>query len=271
MTGNGTTVSTFGPGMATVPNMGQQIADYLGSVPYSDRRPAFYDLGRSQRRAEWRPDQPDRPSCRTSKERHHDPGDGRRGAKEFLVGEPLPSLNLTPAGAALSPAEQAGLAQFSDYFNMGLKAEAAKSRQRPGREDQHLRCQLTFQQRDRESCQLRFHQRHRSRVPIESRWQWLSLLGHYPPDDTGLRPACPATWPPRAFRPSSFAVLFEAALMGAGELDHSIGVRIPRSVPAIRAAPIEHERAQRLFHASQMPATLRFGFDQPDRTSIVVR
>ena len=31
MTGDGTTLSTFGPGSATVPNMGQQISDYLGS------------------------------------------------------------------------------------------------------------------------------------------------------------------------------------------------------------------------------------------------
>jgi len=31
MTGSGTTVSTFGPGTATVSNIGQQITDYLGS------------------------------------------------------------------------------------------------------------------------------------------------------------------------------------------------------------------------------------------------
>jgi len=46
------------------------------------------------------------------------------GAKQFLVGN-LPPLNLTPAGAALPPAEQAGLAQFSYYFNQGLNSEAA--------------------------------------------------------------------------------------------------------------------------------------------------
>jgi phospholipase/lecithinase/hemolysin len=120
MTGNGTTVSTFGPGTAAVPNIGQQIADYLGSQTptagqlftiwggandvlnggQTDPRVLLQNIGTEITTL------------------------AMAGAKQFLVGN-LPPLNLTPVGATLSPVEQAGLAQFSYYFNVGLKSEAA--------------------------------------------------------------------------------------------------------------------------------------------------
>jgi phospholipase/lecithinase/hemolysin len=108
MTGSGTTLSTFGPGTATVPNIGQQITDYLGShTPTAGQLYTIWGGGNDVLNG----GQTD-PTVLLKNIGNDITTLAMAGAKQFLVGD-LPPLNLTPAGAALPPAEQAGLAQFS--------------------------------------------------------------------------------------------------------------------------------------------------------------
>lgn len=119
MTGSGTTVSTFGPGTATVPNIGQQVADYLGShTPQAGQLFTIWGGANDVLNG----GQKD-PTVLLQNLAGAITSLAQAGAKQFLVGN-LPPLNLTPAGLAQSPTDQAGLAMFSSYFDQGLVSEA---------------------------------------------------------------------------------------------------------------------------------------------------
>jgi phospholipase/lecithinase/hemolysin len=126
MTGTGFTSSTFttatpsGPGTITetVPNIGQQIASYLGSnTPTAGQLYTIWGGGNDVLIGH----QTD-PTVLLNNIGSDITTLAMAGARQFLVGN-LPPLNLTPAGLAQSPADQAALAQFSYYFNLGLQSE----------------------------------------------------------------------------------------------------------------------------------------------------
>ena len=119
MTGTGYTTSNFLGGSASVPNMGQQISDYLSAHTPSVGQLYTIWGGANDVLNGGQTD----PSVLLQNIGNDIKTLAMAGAKQFLVGN-LPSLNLTPAGSALSQAQQAGLAQFTSYFNMGLAAEA---------------------------------------------------------------------------------------------------------------------------------------------------
>ena len=123
MTGDGTTFSTFGPASAMVPNMGQQISDYLGSnTPTAGQLFTLWGGANDVLNG----GQTD-PTVLLQNLGNEITTLAMAGAKQFLIGN-LPMLNLTPVGLSLPPAEQAALAQFSYYFNLGLTPRRRVSR-----------------------------------------------------------------------------------------------------------------------------------------------
>jgi phospholipase/lecithinase/hemolysin len=135
MTGTGDTSSTFvtatGSVTVSVPNIGQQISTYLSE--HTPTPSQLYTIwggandilnGNSSN-----------PTALLTSVLGNIKDDiatlAAAGAKQFLVGN-LPPLNLIPAGLASTPAQQAGLAQFSVAFNQGLQSEATALQQALG-------------------------------------------------------------------------------------------------------------------------------------------
>jgi phospholipase/lecithinase/hemolysin len=120
MTGTGYTTSTFLGATVSVPNVGQQVHDYLASnTPTAGQLYTIWGGANDVLNGGQTNPLIPLTNIATAIETLT-----AAGAKQFLVAN-MPPLNLTPAAASLSPTEQAGLAQFSTYFNQGLQAEAA--------------------------------------------------------------------------------------------------------------------------------------------------
>jgi phospholipase/lecithinase/hemolysin len=123
MTGTGYTSSTFvtaaGSITESVPNIGQQIADYLSNhTPTASQLYTIWGGGNDVLNGNQT-----NPAVLLVNIRNDVEALAAAGAKQFLIGN-LPPLNLIPAAAGLSTAQQAGLGQFTAAFNQGLQMEA---------------------------------------------------------------------------------------------------------------------------------------------------
>jgi phospholipase/lecithinase/hemolysin len=116
----GTGTSTFAG--AQVPNIGSQIAMYLGAGNTPSPTQLFTIWGGANDVLFNSSPNPATSVANIGKEITTL---ANAGAKQFLVGD-LPPLNLIPAASTLTAAQQAGLAQFTQGFNFLLQSEVAQ-------------------------------------------------------------------------------------------------------------------------------------------------